>query len=108
MFFQRLKGIIIKNEIDNRILSDYCATAWRRDFSGLDLGNKLIKTEAMLLDSYVSKIECEDNLVRLKGKNKISEVDSFYLKSAKIVTDKRPLSDNHRVIVNAFQCLQIK
>ena len=77
-------------------------------FSGLDLGNKFIKTELMLSDSYASKNECEDKLVRFKGKNKISEVDSFYSKSVKIVTDQEPLSDKQRVIVNAFQCLRIK
>ena len=77
-------------------------------FSGLDLGNKFIKTELILSDSYASKNECEDKLVRFKGKNKFSEVDSFYSDRAKIVTDQQPLSDNQRVIVNAFQCLQIK
>ena len=77
-------------------------------FSGLDLGNKFIKTELILSDSYISKNECEEKLVRFKGKNKINEVDTFYSKSAKIVTDQEPLSDNKRVIVNAFQCMQIK
>ena len=77
-------------------------------FSGLELGDKFIKTEIMLPDSYLSKKECEKNLVRFKGKNKISEVDSFYSKSTKIVTDQEPLSDTQRVIVNAFQCFQVK
>ena len=77
-------------------------------FSGLDLGDKFIKTESILSDSYVSKDECEKELVSFKGKNKISEVDTFYSKSAKIVTDQEPLIDNQRVVVNAFQCLQIK
>ena len=77
-------------------------------FSGLDLGNKFIKTESILLDSYVSQNECEKKLEKLKGKNKISEVDTFYSKSAKIVTDYEPLINNQIVIVNAFQCLQIK
>ncbi len=76
-------------------------------FSGLSLGNKFVKTELNLLDSYGSKNECEKNLVVFKGKNKISTVDTFYLKSAKIVTDHEPLSDNKRVIVNAFQCMQV-
>ena len=77
-------------------------------FSGVDLGNKFIKTDLILSKSYVSQNECEKELVKFKGKNKISEVDTFYLKSAKIVTDKEPLSDNKRVIVNAFQCIQVK
>ena len=77
-------------------------------FSGLDLGNKFIKTELILSESYVSQNECEKNLVKFKGKNKISEVDTFYSKNAKIVTDHEPLIDNQRVIVNAFQCIKIE
>ena len=77
-------------------------------FSGLDLGNKFIKTELILLDSYVSKSECEKKLVKFKGKNKISEVGTFYSKNAKIVTDYEPLINSQRVVVNAFQCLKIK
>ena len=77
-------------------------------FSGLDLGNKFIKTESILSESYVSQNECEKKLVMFKGKNKISVVDTFYSENAKIVTDYEPLIDNQRVVVNAFQCLQIK
>ena len=76
-------------------------------FSGLNLGNKFVKTELNLSYSYESKDECEKKLVLFKGKNKISRVDTFYAKSAKIVTDHEPLSDNKRVVVNAFQCMQI-
>ena len=77
-------------------------------FSGLDLGNKFIKTESILSKAYVSQNECEKSLVKFKGKNKISEVDTFYSKNAKIVTDYESLINNQRVVVNAFQCLQIK
>ena len=77
-------------------------------FSGVDLGNKFIKTESILSDSYVSQNDCDKKLVKFKGKNKISEVDTFYSKNAKIVTDYEPLINNQRVVVNAFQCLQIK
>ena len=76
-------------------------------FSGLNLGNKFVKTELSLAYSYESKGECEKKLLLFKGKNKISAVDTFYSKSAKIVTDHEPLSDNKRVIVNAFQCMQV-
>ena len=76
-------------------------------FSGLNLGNKFVKTEINLEHSYKSKDECEKKLILFKGKNKISTVDTFYLRSAKIVTDHKPLSDNKRVIVNAFQCMQV-
>ena len=77
-------------------------------FSGLDLGNKFIKTESILLESYISQKECEKRLAKFKGKNKISEVDTFYSKNAKIVTDYEPLISNQRVVINAFQCLRIK
>ena len=76
-------------------------------FSGLDLGNKFIKTESILLDSYVSQNECEKNLVKFKGKNKIREVNTFYSKNAKIVTDYESLINNQRVVVNAFQCMPV-
>ena len=77
-------------------------------FSGLNLGNQFVKTELNLADSYESKDECEEKLALFKGKNKISEVDTFYSKNAKIVTDYEPLINNQRVVVNAFQCFQIK
>ena len=77
-------------------------------FSGLELGNKFIKTDLILSKSYVSQNECEKELVKFKGKNKVSEVDTFYLKRAKIVTDYEPLINSQRVVVNAFQCLKIK
>jgi len=77
-------------------------------FSGLDLGNNFIKTESILSETYVSQNECEKKLVKFKGKNKISEVDTFHSKNAKIVTDYEPLINSQRVVVNAFQCLQIK
>ena len=77
-------------------------------FSGLELGNKFIKTESILSESYVSQNECEKKLVIFKGKNKISRVGTFYSKNAKIVTDHERLINNQRVVVNAFQCIQIK
>ena len=62
-------------------------------FSGLESGNELIKTESILPTSYVSKDECQEKLISFKGKNKISEVDTFYKKKVKIVTDQNPLSN---------------
>ena len=67
-------------------------------FSGLDLGNKFIKTESILLESYVSQKECEKKLAKFKGKNKISEVDTFYSKNAKIVTDYESLINTKKFI----------
>ena len=77
-------------------------------FSGLDLGNKFIKTELTPSASYISQNACEKKLEKFKGKNKISTVDTFYSKSTKIVTGQEPVSDKKRVIVNAFQCIQIQ
>ena len=76
-------------------------------FSGLNLGNKFVKPELSLEYFYDSKDECEKELVLFKGKNKISAVDTFYSKSAKIVTDHETLIDTKRVIINAFQCMQV-
>ena len=76
-------------------------------FSGLNLGNKFVKTELNLAYSYETRDECEKKLVVFKGKNKISTVDTFYIESAKIVTDHKPLIDNTRVVVNAFQCMLV-
>ena len=44
-------------------------------FSGLNLGNKLVKTELNLAYAYESKDECEKQLVLSNGKNKISTVE---------------------------------
>ena len=52
-------------------------------FSELDLGNKFIKTESILSESYVSQNKCEEKLAKFKGKNKIRDVDSFYSKNCK-------------------------
>ena len=77
-------------------------------FSGLDAGNNLIKTDQVLLDSYKSRENCENNLIKFQGDNNVLEVDSFYSKRVTLVTDKSPLINDKRIIVNAFQCLQIK
>ena len=77
-------------------------------FSGIDLGNKFIRTELVIADTFYSKSECEQTLVKFKGKNKIKNVDTFYKKNTKIVTDREPLSDSKRVVVNAFQCIRIQ
>ena len=66
------------------------------------MGNKFVKTQLNYAYFCEAKDECEKKLVLLKRK-KFSIVDTFNLKSAKIVTDHEPLSNNKRVIVNAFQ-----
>ena len=62
------------------------------------MGNNFIKTELILSGSYVSQNECEKKLVKFKGKNKISEVDTFYSKNAKIVTDHETLIDTKELL----------
>ena len=57
---------------------------------------------------YSSKSDCEKKLTKLKGQNNILEVNSFYNKKAKIVTNKVPLINKKRIVVNAFQCLNIE
>ena len=77
-------------------------------FSGLENGNKLIKTDSDVASNYNSLEDCEKSLIEKKGKNKIIKVDSFYKNKAIIVTDKEPLINKSRLIVNAFQCLKIE
>ena len=76
-------------------------------FSGLENGKNLIKSDQMLNSYYSSKSDCEKTLTKLKGQNNILEVNSFYNKKAKIVTNKVPLINKKRIVVNAFQCLNI-
>ena len=47
-------------------------------------------------------------LTKLKGQNNKLEVNSFYNKKAKIVTNKVPLINKKRIVVNAFQCLNVE
>ena len=77
-------------------------------FSGLENGKNLIKSDQMLYSYYSSKSDCEKTLTKLKGQNNILEVNSFYNKKAKIVTNKVPLINKKRIVVNAFQCLNIE
>ena len=76
-------------------------------FSGLENGKNLIKSDQMLYSYYSSKSDCEKTLTKLKGENNILEVNSFYNNKAKIVTNKVPLINKKRIVVNAFQCLKI-
>ena len=77
-------------------------------FSGLENGKNLIKSDQMLYSYYSSKSDCEKTLTKLKGQNNILEVNSFYNNKAKIVTNKVPLINKKRIVVNAFQCLKIE
>ena len=65
---------------------------------------KEVKT---ISDYYKTKIECEQKLKELKGNKNLKRVDSFNLEKSYIITDYKPLANNERIVVNAFQCLGI-
>ncbi len=95
--------------MDNCFLSSFCYYSRRRNFfSGLENGKNLIKSDQFLSSYFGSKSDCEKTLTKLRGQNNILEVNSFYNKKAKIVTNKVPLINKKRVVVNAFQCLNIQ
>ena len=56
---------------------------------------------------YETKLECEKNLKRLKGNKNVKKIDSFNGEKSLIITDHEPLVDRKRIVVNAFQCLEI-
>ena len=76
-------------------------------FSGLTVGRNMTKEIKTISDSYKTKIECEQKLKELKGNKKLTKVDSFNGEKSYIITDYQPLVNNERIIVNAFQCLEI-
>ena len=46
-------------------------------------------------------------LKELKGNKNLNKVDSFNGEKSYIITDYQPLVNNERIVVNAFQCLEI-
>ena len=56
---------------------------------------------------HTDKKSCETYLKSFKGKNKIEEVHSFDSKSTYILTSDYLLSNESRIIINAFQCMEI-
>ena len=76
-------------------------------FSGLTTAKKMINEKNMISNSYNTKKECEQNLKDLKGNKNLKRVDSFDLEKFYIITDYKPLANNERIVVNAFQCLGI-
>ena len=56
---------------------------------------------------HTDKKSCETYLKTYKGKNKIEEVHSFDSKSSYILTSDYLLSNESRIIINAFQCMEI-
>ena len=76
-------------------------------FSGLTTAKQMTNEIKMISNSYNTKIECEQNLRGLKGNKNLKRVDSFNLEKSYIITDYKPLANNERIVVNAFQCLEI-
>ena len=76
-------------------------------FSGLTVGRNMTKEIKTISDFHKTKIECEQKLKELKGNKNLTKVDSFNGEKSYIITDYQPLVNNERIIVNAFQCLEI-
>ena len=81
----------------------------RIEFSGLEMVYKMVNnnTSDPPLKRYKDQISCEKDLKENKGNNEFLLVNSFYSKTFGIVTDKDPLNNSKRTIVNAFQCMKI-
>ena len=56
---------------------------------------------------YRTKFECENTLKRLKGNKSLKIIDSFNGEKSFIITNRKPLANKKRIVVNAFQCLEI-
>ena len=76
-------------------------------FSGLTTGQKMTKEIETSPGYYSTKLECEKNLKRLKGNKSLKMIDSFNGEKSFIITNRKPLANKKRIVVNAFQCLEI-
>ena len=76
-------------------------------FSGLTTGQKMTKEIESMSRSYNTKVDCERDLNQLKGNKNLKEVNSFNGEKSFIITDQQPLVNAKRIVVNAFQCLEI-
>ena len=56
---------------------------------------------------HTDQKSCESVLKKYKGENKIKKVPSFYSQNVDILTSDYLLSNESRVIINAFQCVEI-
>ena len=93
------------------IISFYQALVRNREgeiyFSGLTTGQKMTQEIETQPAFYRTKIECENNLLRLKGNKSLKMIDSFNGEKSFIITNRKPLANKKRIVVNAFQCLEI-
>ena len=76
-------------------------------FSGLKTGQKMTKDIETVPAYYKTKIECERNLKLLKGNKNLKKVNSFNGEKSFIITDHQLAVNKKRIVVNAFQCLEI-
>ena len=81
----------------------------RIEFSGVEMAYKMVNnnTNDPPLKRYSDQISCEKDLRENKGNNEFLVVNSFHSKTVGIITDKDPLNNSKRTIVNAFQCMKI-
>ncbi len=80
------------------------------EFSGLKQVSHLPNTagHSQISETYhTNQKSCESVLKKFKGENKIKKVPSFYSQNVYILTSDYLLSNESRVIVNAFQCMKI-
>ena len=54
-----------------------------------------------------TKFECDKILKRLKGNKSLKMIVSFNGEKSFIITNRKPLANKKRIVVNAFQCLEI-
>ena len=76
-------------------------------FSGLATGQKMTRELESMSHFYETKVECEKALNELKGNKNSKEVNSFNGEKSLIITDTQPLVNKERLVVNAFQCLEV-
>ena len=76
-------------------------------FSGLTTAKQMTNEIKMISYSYNTKVKCEQNLRELNGNKNLKRFDSFNLEKSYIITDYKPLANNERIVVIAFQCLGI-
>ena len=80
------------------------------EFSGLKRVTKIPHEGGEIVVSkfyHRDQKSCEFTLMSYSGENKIKKVPSFDSKYTYILTSDHLLSDDNRIIINAFQCMKI-
>jgi hypothetical protein len=76
-------------------------------FSDLTTGQKMTQEIETQPAFYRTKFECENTLKRLKGNKSLKIIDSFNGEKSFIITNRKPLANKKRIVVNAYQCLAL-